>query len=253
VGWVGPGPPATLAGVSERLAYIHLPDSAGVELRPGQRMVIGRAEGCHIRIESSKISRKHAELHWAQDKDVPFVVDMGSQNGTRVDDTDLRGYHPHPLKDGSSIRVANFRLRVELFLPQESYLNESPTGVSVFWDNNDAKIQGTLGVDVALREVFKTIEGKRLSGTLIFDHDGKQTRAVFCLGRLFDAKSPDASGTEAILALRRASGATVSFTPEFEPTSRSFDLSALDVLAGRGAFRQRGSDEQQTERWNPVE
>ena len=240
--------------LTEKLAYVHLPGSAGVELRPGERLVIGRSEGCHIRIQSSRVSRQHAELHWDVIKPVPFVVDMGSQNGSRLDDKELVAYHPHPLRDGASIRIADHRLRVELFLPEDTelYLNDKKTGVSVFWDNNEVAIAGTLGVDVALREVFEKIEAGRLSGTLTVDHDGELTQAVFCLGRLFDARSPRATGTEAILNLRKAAGGKVAFSPEFEPTSKSFDLRATEVLAGKHSPRGSRGDPQ-TERWDRVE
>ncbi|MEZ6187973.1 MAG: FHA domain-containing protein [Planctomycetota bacterium] len=233
------------------MAYIHLPGGAGLELRPGERLEVGRSESCHVRIQSSQVSRQHAEILWNEGKSVPFVVDMGSQNGTTLEGKPLKPYEPHPLHDGASLKVANHRLRIELFLPADSdvYLNDKQKNVSVFWDDNDVQLNGTLGVDLALREIFELIESRRLSGTLLVDHgDRGQTRAIFCLGRLFDAHSPTASGVEAILELRRAAGSTVSFTAEFEPTSKAFDLRATDVLLGR-ANAPRRRDDDQTERW----
>src|SRR3954452_7472427 len=49
----------------------------------GQRMVLGRAEDVDVPLDSSKVSRQHAEL--VKDPfDRWWVRDLGSRNGTRV-------------------------------------------------------------------------------------------------------------------------------------------------------------------------
>lgn len=51
-------------------------------LRTGQT-IVGRGDGCHVRVPVSKVSRKHCELTVSQDSGVS-VKDLGSSNGTFV-------------------------------------------------------------------------------------------------------------------------------------------------------------------------
>ena len=53
----------------------------GWEITPFPQM-IGRSPGCPIRIGDATVSREHAMV-WMKE-DMPFMRDLGSQNGTRV-------------------------------------------------------------------------------------------------------------------------------------------------------------------------
>jgi hypothetical protein len=50
---------------------------------PGRRYVVGKGEGCDIRVNGTYTSRRHAEI-WI-DKDAWWVTDAGSTNGIRVE------------------------------------------------------------------------------------------------------------------------------------------------------------------------
>jgi pSer/pThr/pTyr-binding forkhead associated (FHA) protein len=50
---------------------------------PGRRYVVGKGEGCDIRVNGTYTSRRHAEI-WL-DKDAWWVTDAGSTNGIRVE------------------------------------------------------------------------------------------------------------------------------------------------------------------------
>ncbi len=91
------------------LVYIYPPGP-----RLGRRHVlddravhIGRAEDCDIRLDESSVSRRHARIDPAGGAHT--VGDLGSSNGTRVND------HPvgevHPLQDGDYLRVGNIIYR----------------------------------------------------------------------------------------------------------------------------------------------
>ena len=75
---------------------------AGVELvlRQGENL-IGRAPEAHIRIESPKVSRRHARI--VVDGGSATVEDLGSKNGTFVGD--VRVEEPTPLADGDQLRL----------------------------------------------------------------------------------------------------------------------------------------------------
>jgi hypothetical protein len=73
--------------------FLLSPQLAGpVFLREGQRYVVGRDPEARVRLLSNRVSRRHAELRW---EDGGLVVeDLGSTNGTRVNDERVTGSAP---------------------------------------------------------------------------------------------------------------------------------------------------------------
>lgn len=65
-------------------------DSPGArrDLPPG-RYVLGRDPSCDVVIEADGISRRHAEIEVLEDRGIA-IRDLGSRNGTRVDDQPIR-------------------------------------------------------------------------------------------------------------------------------------------------------------------
>ena len=74
-----------------------------VALPPGD-VVIGRDEGCHIRLTSSDVSRQHCRLRC--DQDHVLVADLGSRNGTFINETRLNA--PSTLNPGDLLRIGPF-------------------------------------------------------------------------------------------------------------------------------------------------
>jgi len=98
----------TRDGRGLRGATVTLPN--GVPLELGSRTwVVGRHPGCDIVLADPQVSRRHAELR-------PVIggydlVDLGSSNGTRVDDADVTRTR---LADGDRIRVGDTELMIGL-------------------------------------------------------------------------------------------------------------------------------------------
>lgn len=74
-----------------------------LKLLPDQPVVVGRSSENQIVVRDERVSRKHAEVFhhkggWA-------VRDLGSRNGTKVDQTPING--EHSLVDGETISVAD--------------------------------------------------------------------------------------------------------------------------------------------------
>ncbi len=83
--------------------------SAGRELPvPYEEFVIGRSEECHLRPKSDAISRKHCVLRVREN--ALFVEDLGSKNGTYVNDVKLEG--EHEVQDGDVCRVGRFEFQI---------------------------------------------------------------------------------------------------------------------------------------------
>ena len=66
-------------------------------------LVLGRSPECDICLESAGISRRHAELR--EKGDIFVLQDLGSSNGTHLNDHRITG--PTPVKDGDLVRVGD--------------------------------------------------------------------------------------------------------------------------------------------------
>lgn len=66
--------------------------------------VIGRAKDCHLQLASSFVSRHHCELIPDESNRAVRVRDLGSQNGTFVNDEKVQ--IEHQLRDGDRLTVA---------------------------------------------------------------------------------------------------------------------------------------------------
>jgi len=73
------------------------------------KFIIGRASECTLRAGSSAISRRHCAI--VRKDDAWLVRDLGSRNGTFLNDTAVA--EPTPLKVGDEIRVGPLHFRVE--------------------------------------------------------------------------------------------------------------------------------------------
>src|SRR2546423_4070654 len=58
-------------------------------LRPGLDFVIGRDLECDLPLDHHRVSRKHARLHVALAGDACTIEDLGSRNGTRINEVAL--------------------------------------------------------------------------------------------------------------------------------------------------------------------
>lgn len=76
----------------------------------GKRVVIGREDGCDIKIHDAESSRQHCEVMW---KDNAFVLqDLNSSNGTFLNGTQVTA--PMTLKAGDRIGIGQTLLVLEL-------------------------------------------------------------------------------------------------------------------------------------------
>jgi two-component system cell cycle response regulator len=73
----------------------------------GPRMAIGRLADTQIFIDNQSVSRRHAELEMIGE--VTTIRDLGSSNGTRVNEERIAG--PVPLKHGDLIRLGKVILK----------------------------------------------------------------------------------------------------------------------------------------------
>jgi pSer/pThr/pTyr-binding forkhead associated (FHA) protein len=76
------------------------------------RIVIGRGEGCEVRLPDPSVSHRHASI---RQRGVDYiVVDEGSTNGTFIGPVRLSPQAPRMLKTGDPIRVGRIWLEVRI-------------------------------------------------------------------------------------------------------------------------------------------
>jgi predicted component of type VI protein secretion system len=84
---------------------------AGQEiLIPGPKFLIGRGDDCQLRPKSEAVSRRHCMLQVEEGR--ATVCDLGSRNGTLVNDQRVEGRYT--LKTGDRLTVGQLRFEVEL-------------------------------------------------------------------------------------------------------------------------------------------
>lgn len=81
-----------------------------LRLQADDEIVIGRSQSADLTLEDGAVSSRHCKL--AFDGENLFLVDMGSTNGTRCNESPLLPNQPQRLSDGSSISLGRTTLRI---------------------------------------------------------------------------------------------------------------------------------------------
>ena len=115
----GPPQPTELALVAyagEALGRIY-------PLRPG-RLIIGRAAHCEIPLLDGEVSRQHAALTLSEGPEPTLTVeDLGSTNGTRINEVVLKG--PRPLRPEDRLSLGGHVLKLVALDPLEKAFHQT--------------------------------------------------------------------------------------------------------------------------------
>jgi pSer/pThr/pTyr-binding forkhead associated (FHA) protein len=87
------------------------PDGPHRFMMVGEEVVIGRAPACDITIAHKSISRRHVRI--AIDGDRFIAEDLGSQNGTRINNNRISG--PSPFRIGDKVQMSEFTIEVDYY------------------------------------------------------------------------------------------------------------------------------------------
>jgi diguanylate cyclase (GGDEF)-like protein len=129
-------------------------------------VVLGRGEGCDIRIQDHSVSRRHAQVEPTTGDYV--VSDLGSTNGTFVNDVRTDGRRK--LKDGDYLRVGNCIYRfltggnVESEYHEEIYRLTIVDGLTQLHNHRYL-------FDFLERELARSVRYRRPLSVLMFDLD----------------------------------------------------------------------------------
>ncbi len=95
-------------------------------LLPAKEMVVGRDEDCDLRIGSASVSRKHCVIK--NSAEGILVTDLGSQNGTLVNDVPIKA--PTLLREGDVLRIGSTLLSVPILQKAKASTGGSQPKVS---------------------------------------------------------------------------------------------------------------------------
>jgi pSer/pThr/pTyr-binding forkhead associated (FHA) protein len=80
---------------------------------PEGESILGRDPGCSVWLDAAGVSRRHARIDVQRGGDIIRVEDLGSMNGTFVDESPVRGIVQ--VRDGSVIQVGRVELTVRVW------------------------------------------------------------------------------------------------------------------------------------------
>jgi hypothetical protein len=93
----------------ERLGVIKCPIDQVCERTIGRSATL-----CDQVINDSAVSRCHVRVVWEPQGARWYVEDLGSKNGTRLNDLPLRAYSPVPLEQGAQLILGRLKLTVSI-------------------------------------------------------------------------------------------------------------------------------------------
>lgn len=80
------------------------------------------------------VSRLHAEINYQKGR--YYLKDMGSSNGTWVNNSKLVPYQPHPIDTGDQIRLGQLAILVHITMPQRATRSTSHKLIEVITDTD---------------------------------------------------------------------------------------------------------------------
>ncbi len=209
-------------------------------VRPGQRVLIGRAPAADVTLDHPSVSRLHARVAWPQGRARPVIEDLQSVNGVSLNGRRIA--QRAELKDDMVVTLGSFELRADVIDDVAPALVDDGGTVRVrLFSEWGPELEGELRTPEELRDLLLDLEGQRRTGTLVLADHGQLT---FARGRVVDATTPAARGLVAARALIGAPRpGRFRFLLDLTPRESDLDLSVRGLLeAARHATERRGRE-----------
>ena len=130
---------------SPYLTIITSPDSNRQKL-DGEEWSLGRSDGCDITIDDTKASRKHCIITKSENQF--FITDLGSSNGTYLNQKKMKANKIAPLNSGDQIAIGRVKIEFELINDQIAkqletlpMVKNSPVSVNAHLNNDSRGLQ----------------------------------------------------------------------------------------------------------------
>ncbi len=194
---------------------------------PGKgKICIGRTDDNDIVLHEPRASRKHASIQFVKPHYV--LCDLGSSNGTYLNNTRLLENSPAILQNWDKIRIASAVFTIRIVEDQAEIMNEFKElrsrmhtmateiiNLREIWNQDN---QPGFGGDLAHLcpvELFQMIESGTKSGILEMKTSSGEGSYTICDGQIANARFNDLIGEEAVYAVLNINQGTFTFKPDF--------------------------------------
>jgi len=244
------GWPREAAQVKRSMAKLVTVSGVVLPLEPNRTYVIGRSAQCDIRVDDIASSRRHAQLIVGISRNALHIEDLGSRNGTFVNETRID--ERRRLRAGSEIRIGASVYRVEL--ADEQALPGSKPGL--LEDTGTIGMERlSLGTDIGeevlrvlrtegpsltdfagkldifgLVEVLQLLINNRRSGTLHLALDAGHGSVEVREGEVLDASFQDATGFDALVRMAEERGGMFWLVEKSTHCPRRVEISQAMLL-----------------------
>jgi pSer/pThr/pTyr-binding forkhead associated (FHA) protein len=197
-----------------------------LRLKAGRVFVLGRGLSCDLTLASPAASRRHAELFGRED--VWAVRDLGSTNGTFVNDEAVRG--ERELVPGDEIRIGEQTLHfchLEA-VPDANESGEERTMILAPEQSRPA-LRGDLA-EIPPIGLLQMLELEQKTGVLEVETEAGKARLWMDAGRPIHAESGEQQGLEAALEIAALRSGRFVLAGDPTPPRRSMELPMMEVV-----------------------
>lgn len=230
----------------------HQKDPIDLSLMGDSLIIFGRESGVDVHLQEKRISRKHCQLLLSEDQSILYLEDLGSLNGTLLNDDALKGRKA--LKSGDRFRLGSFEFEVEIDLPpaisspfdQPTQMQEDPHLQQLELEDFDASEAfsplSEVSAQLSPEDVdFKDYEAAAEAFTSLSQHGetSEQTGGQIISGKLDELSLADVLQ---MLATTQKSGRLV-ISPQklaFAPKKSSEDTAILHLDKGQLKYAEFG-------------
>jgi pSer/pThr/pTyr-binding forkhead associated (FHA) protein len=139
----------------------------------GPRVVVGRSQGCDVRLPDVSVSQRHASL---RSKDGHYtIVDEGSANGTFVGGIRLSPRAPRDLRSGDLVRIG--RVWLEVRIDQTPATRELALATKDLALELVSQAMRKMGAEV--NPIVSVVEGRDAGAAFVLAEEGR----VYLVGR----------------------------------------------------------------------
>jgi hypothetical protein len=203
-------------------------------LKPGSSLTIGRHAQNDVVLHEAGVSRFHATVRWREEDQCPAVLDNGSQNGTRVDGTEVRS-GLMLVRHGATLSVGSVEFLVQFKNCHESALLWGTTDLVALFTERGTLIEGEFESGSDVERVLQQLEAEQRTGTLHVRPQSLDAGTVtLCQGRVMAAQWGDSRKTRALeKLLALGSAGQYRFAADLEPTDDPMGFLFSDYLRAR--------------------
>lgn len=190
-------------------------------------VTIGRAEENDIVLAEPRVSRKHAVINWLEPPGVHVITDLGSSNGTFLNNKKLPAQYPGFLNEWDKIRIASTVLTVRLVDDPSEIMDEfkdlrvkvqcEMTELINLAELNKAGSRPGFSGELAHfcpLEIFQILETGGKSGLLSLKTNGGEGSYTIMSGQVVAAQFHELQGPEAVFEVLKYSHGFFAFNPE---------------------------------------